>query len=1225
MATTVYVPYVIVLDDADQVAALNAAPSRFNRPRNDIDGELKVLSILGFQLGGTGKLYCSPQRAANEYGATVHMLGPDNPIESLPYVWSAYIYEADQPSTQFPIDQDVWTKTVTLFQQTTYIWVGTFVYQAPLEIPPGGVEPDDPYQRVRFFNGFEFNDAGNDGGFTAEAERSCSEASRHPGGLGYYINEDTTTSLVTINTNVNLAASFKPTASWERLYIRLRSLPTSGIFYFWALHNSVGGDEQLVFGITPTGQIAMYNRTGSSTFNLIGTTGVQVYGAAAPWLKLDVVAKCAAGAYAKLSVNGVEALNVVSFPNDGWGQEVDGFGTAGYHTASTVGHIDGTVTAGVCLHLDDWSNHDVPTNFDQKDWLEGTRVVRLRPNAFHASHSTAVWGTDPVSHLASHPWLSGAVADYFAASNATQAPLAVEFDIDEQTNGLPRSPAGGILGAIVHFVGKMAGGGTVGALQYSINGAAFVNKAISELTAFSTLFSSYLPTGLTAPEVVTTLALKYIPGASAHLRTVAEVGAAVIVCGRYGIEDVPVADLESGAAHNTPQPVNKHNHHYPRSPWVDYDFFPPEAPMVVISGTYVGNGTETLLTFRYPVTFFRSRPVVATTQDGAFFFSSMVAACEGVQAEMSSEGAHAFRYDLADPVPDIDSGDPIGECTVSIVGNNAQSNQNGLTYQYFAICDPGHRFLWADSIRHNHGTTTRQTDLYDGPRHATDWTPDYGFFHKPSQAVATTVGMWVKGLDSAVAASRADSSQTTTALEFGDGYVKNYSAFNAAADAGQPAWPFVLFRREDWSDEDHEKVLQIFSYVGDGGSARTIMLSPTGFRPLWCWIQPSNGAGFFRDASHTGTTSSVVASGGALTPNTATGITGGGVDQITVGSALNSNGVTYRVLVFMGDETGCNGGWGCPGEYEHLPPIPPGCFDEDGEEVDCPCDDSEGGEDCGDCEDCECVDDECSCVGEDCEEPECDPDVEDCDEDCVGDDCIEPCEGDGCLEFGDQCVDESQKLCNQALSLIGVGDLITDIANDMGLAAQQCRLHFDDAVKEFLERFPWDFATKYAELAWVAGESDSIDNYVNKDWIFSFRLPTDCIKPRRIVRPEKMREHDDDPPMFRQGKNDTTGKLLYTNYEDPDFEPTDEVPAAVTLEYTYKPVCVASHADALGRNALAWMMASKLAPTLSRNKLTVKDCLAMFEDCVTRASVENAKKQQQTTERGDASWITERE
>jgi hypothetical protein len=339
-----------------------------------------------------------------------------------------------------------------------------------------------------------------------------------------------------------------------------------------------------------------------------------------------------------------------------------------------------------------------------------------------------------------------------------------------------------------------------------------------------------------------------------------------------------------------------------------------------------------------------------------------------------------------------------------------------------------------------------------------------------------------------------------------------------------------------------------------------------------------------------------------------------------VGSALNSNGIVYELVVFMGGSAAGNGGWSDNGTFEPLPPVAPPCTDPDtGAEEDCPCTDltDDGVDDCGDCDDCECVDDECSCVGADCE-TECDPSVEECTEP------PEPCVGDGCVEFGDQCVSESQKVCNQALSHIGVSQVLVDIATDTGVEAQQCRLHYDSAVNHLLEEFPWDFATKYADLQWLDGDDASQEDHHNSDWIFSYRLPTDYIAARRIVRPYVAREHDPDPPMFRQAGNDSTGKRLLTNYRDPLWEATVLRPVQVTLEYTYKPTCVASHADAIARQALAWLMAAKLAPSLSRNKLTVQDCIAMFSFYVNKARARNATKQQQTVVQGDASWISER-
>lgn len=1225
MAIT-FVPYIIVLDDADQVAALNAAPSRWNKPRNDIGGALTVQSTDdgATVLGSTGKLFCGPNRALVEFPtATIYKMGGSTPVTSMPYIWSMWIWEDN--SDTYPLDVDTWTQENPDFvigdnnRLTRYIWVGTYVYGGEGTREDGA----EPYSHVRWFNGFDFGEQALSGG-SGGSPTFCPEASRHLGQLGMLVNESTSNNYTTMSMQLYEGASYKPQATWERLYMRVRTRPSS-TFYFLNWTHSAGASYGLLLALTPTGQVAVYNQTAVGTYVLLGSSSALTYGDTAAWHKVDLIASIATGQIA-LYIDGVEELDI-TIGATGWGVPTDGFAQPAYHATSRLGAvITNASSLGECIHFDDWSCHDVPTMLAvrenlQEDFLAGTKVVRLKLTELGDSHVGAAWGTGAPERLDSIP-PDGLITGYEFTSSTASSKLAVFTDINERTNLDMRRAEGGILGMRIAIRVKAAAGASTGSIAFSLDGAADVTTAVTETTSYQTFVDAYLPTGLAAPEVFETLEVKYVPGASAHLRTVQAIGVSVLIVGRFDRCDIPYEESLTGAAPNLPPQVGQQNFAYPRSPWSDYEFFPPPAPLQLIGGTYVGNGTKTELTFEYPVTFIWVRRVTATIASGAVFWPSMISPTEGAQREPSTEGGIRFTYELADPPPALDSGDPLGQVTITIIGNDVRSNESAATYQYFAFCDPGGRFSHVGSIHHGTGTTTQTMSLYRGQAQLTDWESVWGFFNKMVLGASTSNGLWLKGIDSSSNASAANGTSVTgSAITFGDGELTTQSAFHFSAGSNSLAIPFILFRANDWTEENGKQVLQVFSYTGDGGSARTIMLSPTGQRPLWAMIKGSNAAAIFRDSSHTGTTSSQIGTGGALTANASTGITGGGIDTLTVGSALNSNGIVYECLVFMGGECNSgNGGWSCNDVFEPIEPAEPPCY-ENGSEVDCPCDNTDLDEtnDCGDCDDCECVDDDCSCVGPDCEPPECDPEVEDCDT------IDPPCEGEGCVEFGDQCITESQKVCNQALSNIGISEIITDLANDTSVEAQQCRLHYDSSVNELLEEFPWDFATKYADLQWLAGSEDSIDDHYNKDWIYSYRLPTDYIAARRIVRPDLAREHDDSPPMFRQDRNDTTGKRLVTNYFDPLWEATEDRPVQVTLEYTYKPTCVASHADALARQALAWLLASKLAPSIARNKMTAQDCIAMFQFYIGKARAKNANKQQQSVVFGDASWITERD
>ncbi len=228
---------------------------------------------------------------------------------------------------------------------------------------------------------------------------------------------------------------------------------------------------------------------------------------------------------------------------------------------------------------------------------------------------------------------------------------------------------------------------------------------------------------------------------------------------------------------------------------------------------------------------------------------------------------------------------------------------------------------------------------------------------------------------------------------------------------------------------------------------------------------------------------------------------------------------------------------------------------------------------------------------------------------------------------------------NRGLLRIGAST-VADVANDQTREANAARLVFEDEVRTVLRAFPWAFATKYnSALANVAG---SVASPVNDDWVFSYRLPTDCVFVRRLVQKPLARGFDRTPPLYRLS-SDATGGLLLTNLENPPIEYTARIDGCVL------------HADALFRDALAWRLAAALAPSLAmidpdapeqqgrgpldraqdskrieqqRRQIARQvagDAHAQYLRVLQLARAADASEQQQDTEEGDADWIRGRQ
>jgi hypothetical protein len=395
---------------------------------------------------------------------------------------------------------------------------------------------------------------------------------------------------------------------------------------------------------------------------------------------------------------------------------------------------------------------------------------------------------------------------------------------------------------------------------------------------------------------------------------------------------------------------------------------------------------------------------------------------------------------------------------------------------------------------------------------------------------------------------------------------------------------YMAFRRADGNnDAGQPAVLWLANYVGDGAASRTINFAPaSGKRPLWALVVGHTGTSVMRDPSHTGVTSTTLPS----TANAATGITGGGIDSLSVGVALNANGVTYDVFVIPGDSVALNGGFSQNGEFQPVAPDSPAAGNSLWDAT--PAD------------------------------PELAPNEPSGTVVVPG---VDPVLPDGVTgsDFQTTCVAATTFIINQALSHIGVNKQIGNITTEASALATTCRLHYTDDVLTVLRDFPWPFATRYARLVLVAGTATVP---VNGDWQYSYRAPSDSIFNRRIVNPDLVgRAFDPDPPKFRVG-SDATGLLIYTNEAPTSGQPGNVTPE---LEYTVRTTCVALQGDSVFREALGWRHAFSICAALAKDpEKRGPFCWQMYQSIKATARTLGAQEKQDVHD-GDADWITGRE
>lgn len=86
-------------------------------------------------------------------------------------------------------------------------------------------------------------------------------------------------------------------------------------------------------------------------------------------------------------------------------------------------------------------------------------------------------------------------------------------------------------------------------------------------------------------------------------------------------------------------------------------------------------------------------------------------------------------------------------------------------------------------------------------------------------------------------------------------------------------------------------------------------------------------------------------------------------------------------------------------------------------------------------------------------------------------------------------------IANRALGHLGVQGSIADLSTDTTAHGKVCRQFYAEAVRETLKSHDWRCAQKQATLTVVETFTDTD----TREWRYSYRLPEDCLMPRRVV------------------------------------------------------------------------------------------------------------------------------
>lgn len=139
-------------------------------------------------------------------------------------------------------------------------------------------------------------------------------------------------------------------------------------------------------------------------------------------------------------------------------------------------------------------------------------------------------------------------------------------------------------------------------------------------------------------------------------------------------------------------------------------------------------------------------------------------------------------------------------------------------------------------------------------------------------------------------------------------------------------------------------------------------------------------------------------------------------------------------------------------------------------------------------------------------------------------------------------------IANLALDYIGHSQRIGTF-DETSVTAATIRLHYDTCLRKILRDFPWAFAKKIVALSLVAADPST-------EWAFSYRVPADCLKVRRIIDGGDRFQREVSSISFDKAA-DNSGGLILCDEEGPSLEYTffvddpTRLPSDLVIAFAY--------------------------------------------------------------------------
>jgi hypothetical protein len=770
--------------------------------------------------------------------------------------------QAGNPPSIFPAGPDglhVWSATLIHFQGAG----------------SGITPPANNISQRRWVCGFEHSSEldGSSGNATPDFSR---DASRVMDGCGLRAGGPNNRFMT--NTMVMLRAGLVPQTHWDRFYFRARVPPpasTSDVG-FWRVTCSAGASmgAQLIY--QSTGSVKLFNINNAGTYFDKGVVFTPVVG---QWYRFDVLSRSGSfpttNGVVQVYINGVFALGFT----DNTGEGI----STGTNIVSIIFGQQFVNTNLAEIDFDDWIGADIPANMNPLtltfndtnypiDWLLGSHVRRVVSN----SASLTNWTPNSFGSLNQdiNPSREATLTGVTLVSSTALAQIDGLTDAPLQSN--QDRPPGFVLGAaaaVISHYGRNSGASD-GQLGYRKAGGAVTQVTINQFGSNTNSFMGYLPTGMDIPDEIAPFSVIHTKSNDGNTDTTVATVACVEYLGLWGPEDAPDITI----------PMDRtliHNCNYPNT---QYGFWPsfPSGAQFNVGGTYVGNGTtqNIILPSAFHFVYIRN----TSTSAGCLWLAT-------------SLGAMRQNNDVL-PVIRAYFDSATAQFKLQINSADSMINQNGITYQYIVFCDPDARFNMCGAFNHPFAAPTPQVNTIPQP----GFTAEFGIIQDNlvQSGGFTGNGLYIKGpgIGSNTMIRLDGAGNIANGCNFGIGVLNTFNGVHFMA-GNKSNTAYSLWRTNDSGVGGCANIMvQLTTYVGNGVNPRNIPLVPISGRfPLFVWVQASGGNGIFRDPSHAGNNSATSSNFG----NTTTGITAVAVDQITVQSSINANGVTYTVFALCGD------------------------------------------------------------------------------------------------------------------------------------------------------------------------------------------------------------------------------------------------------------------------------------------------------------------------------------